>query len=144
MFGLCRFVRLSDFSNFVFAPGSPSAHATFRVLRSSVRPTGDSAMPSAHDPKSAPPAPVPSPAKPDQKPLPRCRVLLHNDDVNTQHHVTQTLASLTPLNWDEARVRMIEAHFKGVSLLLISHRERAELYQDQLQSKGLTVTVEPE
>ena len=31
----------------------------------------------------------------------------------------------------------------GVALLLVTHKERAELYADQFQSKGLTVTIEP-
>ena len=31
----------------------------------------------------------------------------------------------------------------GVALLLTTHKERAELYQEQFQSKGLTVTIEP-
>ena len=32
----------------------------------------------------------------------------------------------------------------GVALLLTTHKERAELYKDQFESKGLVVTIEPE
>jgi hypothetical protein len=28
-------------------------------------------------------------------------------------------------------------------MLLVTHRERAELIQDQFQTRGLTVTIEP-
>ena len=28
-------------------------------------------------------------------------------------------------------------------MLLVTHKERAELYQEQFESKGLTVTIEP-
>ena len=30
-----------------------------------------------------------------------------------------------------------------VALLLVTHRERAELIQEQFQTRGLTVTIEP-
>jgi hypothetical protein len=39
---------------------------------------------------------------------------------------------------------MDEADKTGVALLLTTHKERAELYKDQFESKGLTVTIEPE
>ena len=75
--------------------------------------------------------------------LPPWKVLLHNDDKNDLGHVIGTIVELTPLNKQEAEVRTKEADKTGVSLLLTTHKERAELYQDQFQSKGLTVTIEP-
>jgi hypothetical protein len=39
---------------------------------------------------------------------------------------------------------MDEADKTGVALLLTTHKERAELYKDQFESKGLTVTIEPD
>ncbi len=75
--------------------------------------------------------------------LPPFRVLLHNDDVNDVVHVVRSITELTPLNRDEAVRRTREAHSAGISLLLVTHRERAELYREQFQSKGLTVTLEP-
>jgi ATP-dependent Clp protease adaptor protein ClpS len=75
--------------------------------------------------------------------LPPWKVLLHNDDKNSMHFVISSIMELTPLNQQDAEQRMIEAHKTGVALLLVTHKERAELYKDQFQSKGLTVSIEP-
>ena len=40
--------------------------------------------------------------------------------------------------------RVLEAHRTGVSLLLSTHQEHAELLAEQFASKSLTVTIEPE
>jgi ATP-dependent Clp protease adapter protein ClpS len=83
---------------------------------------------------------------PTKKPpgfLPPWYVLLHNDDKNAIDFVIGTIVELTPLSEQEAKVRTTEADKTGVALLLVTHKERAELYQDQFQSKGLTVTIEP-
>lgn len=85
-------------------------------------------------PKSAPP-------KVDK--LPPYKVLLHNDDHNDMEHVAMTIVELTPLKQYEAIRKMFEAHQRGLTLLLTTHKERAELYQEQFKSKGLTVTIEP-
>lgn len=77
------------------------------------------------------------------KPLPQWKVLLHNDDVNDILYVVATVFELTPLNLQESRQRTVEAHQSGVSLLLLTHKERAELYREQFTSKRLTVTIEP-
>lgn len=87
-------------------------------------------------------------AKPAGKPkppgmLPPYRVLLHNDDVNTFEDVILTVIELTPLKEAEAVQAAVEAHKRGLSLLLVTHRERAELYVEQFKSKLLTVTIEP-
>ncbi len=75
--------------------------------------------------------------------LPPWKVLLHNDDQNDMLFVVEAIVSLTPLNQEAAAVRTLEAHQSGLALLLTTHKERAELYQEQFQSKGLTVTIEP-
>jgi ATP-dependent Clp protease adaptor protein ClpS len=80
--------------------------------------------------------------KPPQ-PLPPWKVLLHNDSKNEMMFVVRTVVELTPLNEQESKVRTLEAHETGVALLLVTHKERAELYQDQFKSKGLTTTIEP-
>lgn len=80
--------------------------------------------------------------KPPQ-PLPPWKVLLHNDDKNEMGYVVGTIVELTPLSEQAAVIRMVEAHKTGVALLLVTHKERAELYVEQFQSKGLTVTIEP-
>ena len=105
--------------------------------------------------KSAPPpAPVAAATKPKKKsksatqkvppkPLPPWKVLLHNDDVNDHLHVIRTIIELTHLNELDAKKRTEEADKTGVALLLVTHKERAELYKDQFSSKSLTVTIEP-
>jgi len=76
--------------------------------------------------------------------MPPWKVLLHNDDVSDQLDVVLTIVELTPLNETEAFLRMREAEKDGVALLLVTHKERAELYQEQFTSKQLTVTIEPD
>ena len=83
---------------------------------------------------------------PKRKPpgmLPPWKVLLHNADKPTFEFVIHTIVELTPLNKKEAETRTKEAHETGVALLLTTHKERAELYKEQFESKGLTVTIEP-
>lgn len=75
--------------------------------------------------------------------LPPWKVLLHNDDTNELAFVVNTIVELTPLKKQEAEQRTVEANDSGVALLLVTHKERAELYKDQFESKGLTVTIEP-
>ncbi|MCG3130342.1 MAG: ATP-dependent Clp protease adapter protein ClpS [Phycisphaerae bacterium] len=88
----------------------------------------------------------PKPARTDRKPqlLPPYKVLLHNDDVNTFEHVILSILKLTPLNAEDAIEKTLEADRSGISLLLVTHKERAELYQEQFQSVKLTVTIEPD
>lgn len=87
--------------------------------------------------------PKKAPQKKPPQPLPPWKVLLHNDDKNAFDYVITTIVALTPLNAEDAVLRTLEAHETGVALLLTTHKERAELYKDQFQSKGLTVTIEP-
>jgi len=75
---------------------------------------------------------------------PPYKVILHNDDVNDMEYVVETICRLTPLNVEQAVEKMMEAHLKGMALLLVCHRERAELYQEQFRSCRLTVTIEPD
>ena len=74
--------------------------------------------------------------------LPVWKVLLHNDDDNDMEYVIETILMLTPLEELQAKIAMKEAHDEGVALLLTTHRERAELYKEQFESRGLTVTIE--
>jgi ATP-dependent Clp protease adaptor protein ClpS len=75
--------------------------------------------------------------------LPPFRVLLHNDDVNDIVHVIETLELLTPLNRRQAMKVTWEAHTRGLSLVTVTHKERAELYCEQLASRSLVATIEP-
>ena len=75
---------------------------------------------------------------------PRWKVILHNDDVNSVEHVVVSILRLTPLDEKEAIERTLEAHLTGQSVLLVTNRERAELYVEQFASLSLTVTCEPD
>jgi ATP-dependent Clp protease adaptor protein ClpS len=85
----------------------------------------------------------PKAARPRARRLPPWNVLLHNDDVNDMLYVADTITELTSLNRHDAVLRMLEAHNKGIALLLSTHREHAELLCEQFVSKHLTVTAEP-
>lgn len=76
--------------------------------------------------------------------LPPWKVLLHNDDRNDMLSVVLAIRELTALTTQEAIKRMLEAHTRGLALLLVTHREHAELLQEQFKSKRLTVSVEAE
>lgn len=115
------------------------------VMSENTEPTPEPASPSEQPAKEASTsaATQPAPAKPQRRPLPPWKVLLHNDDVNSMEFVAETIQMLTPLNEQEAVLRMMEAHQSGVALLMTTHRERAELLQQQFASRNLTVTIEP-
>ncbi|MCH8823698.1 MAG: ATP-dependent Clp protease adaptor ClpS [Planctomycetes bacterium] len=83
------------------------------------------------------------PKRPKRKSLPPWQVLLHNDDVNDIVFVADTIIELTTLNREDAVLRTLEAHQRGLALLLTTHREHAELLQEQFTSKRLSVTIEP-
>jgi ATP-dependent Clp protease adaptor protein ClpS len=100
---------------------------------------GESGTATAQPKKSA----KKSPQKKPPQTLPPYKVLLHNDDKNSVDFVVRTIVELTPLNEKEAELRTKEADKTGLALLLVTHKERAELYQEQFTSKGLTVTIEP-
>jgi ATP-dependent Clp protease adaptor protein ClpS len=98
----------------------------------------------------APPAPPSAAARPTPKTpppkvdhLPPFKVLLHNDDENDMLWVVRTIVELTTNPPQRAVELMLEAHKTGVALVAVTHKERAELYQDQFKSKGLTATIEP-
>ena len=96
----------------------------------------------AEPPARAERASKPAPAKVDQLPL--FKVLLHNDDVNDMEDVVRALVTLTPHDIQTAKRLTLEAHMSGIALVLVTHKERAELYEDQFRSMLLTVTIEPD
>jgi ATP-dependent Clp protease adaptor protein ClpS len=84
------------------------------------------------------------PAEPRLDRLPMYRVLLHNDPLNEMGYVVETICELTTIDPAPAELIMMEAHRAGVALVLMTHRERAELYQEQFATKRLKVSIEPE
>ncbi len=92
-----------------------------------------------------------TPVKPRREPqktpprmLPPWRVILHNDDVNEMEEVIRIVRQLTTLTPQEAMARTVEANESGAALLLVTHRERAELYVEQFATMSLTATCEPD
>lgn len=75
---------------------------------------------------------------------PPYRVILHNDDVNSFEHVIESILELTPLKLEDAVKKTLEAHETGCAVLLVTTRERAELYVEQFAACRLTVTAEPD
>lgn len=80
-----------------------------------------------------------------RKRQPLYRVLLHNDPVNTRDYVVATLQMVVPqLSEQDAVAVMLAAHNTGVGLVIVCDQEPAEFYSEQLKSKGLTSTIEPD
>lgn len=69
-------------------------------------------------------------------------VVLHDDEHVEMTYVVRSIVELTPLSAPMARDAMLLAHEHGSATMLVTHFERAELYQEQFTSKGLTVTIE--
>lgn len=70
-------------------------------------------------------------------------VIVHNDDVNTFEHVIRCLVNVVRLDTRTALKRTVEVDEEGLSIVDTTHKERAELVRDQLQSLNLTSTIEP-
>lgn len=90
-----------------------------------------------------PPKKAPKPSEPKQDKLPPFNVLLHNDDHNDMLDVVDAICEITPHKRGKAVEIMMLAHTRGLALVLTTHKERAELYQDQFKTKKLVVTIEP-
>lgn len=89
-------------------------------------------------------SPVAEPTRTTPKPLRPWKVIVHNDDVNTYAHVIRTFIEVVRLESHDALLKTIEVDKQGLSVVAMAHRERAELLQEQLQSRALTVTIEPD
>jgi len=103
----------------------------------------DPAPSTSNDAPAASVATKPKPAPPALDRLPPFRVLLHNDDVNTFEWVIHSLVAVAFMPPERAWTTAEEAHTKGLSLVTVTHKERAELIVEQLRSKGLISTMEP-
>jgi ATP-dependent Clp protease adapter protein ClpS len=75
--------------------------------------------------------------------LPRYKVILLYDAAADLMFIVRTVMELIHFCRAEATHKMWEAYHCGRSLLLITYKERAELYVEQFASKGLTVVIEP-
>lgn len=88
-------------------------------------------------PSRAAPRPVP------RRPLPRYRVVLLNNAQSDMMFIVRTIMELTRFCRAEATHKMWEAHHTGRSQLLVTHKERAELYVEQFAGRSLAVSIEP-
>ena len=86
----------------------------------------------------------PTPAKPRHRKLPPFKLLLHNDEFNTMDTVVIRIVKLTPLSAAQAIDKMLEAHRSGTAILLVTHKERGELYVQQFASARITTSLEPD
>ena len=77
-------------------------------------------------------------------PLPRYRVVLHHDGAKELMFIVRTVMELTRLCRHEATHKMWESYHSGRSVLLVTFKERAELYVEQFADRGLTVSIEPD
>ena len=90
------------------------------------------------------PKPKPRPARPRRRKLPPYKLLLHNDEVNTMDDVVHSIVRITPLTAAQAIRKMLEAHHSRTSVLLVTHKERGELYVQQFASVRITTSLEPD
>ena len=71
-------------------------------------------------------------------------VILHNDWENSMPRVVVILKKVIPgMTLKKATKIMWEAHTAGKALVKSCHKELAELYEERLLAKGLTVSIEP-
>jgi ATP-dependent Clp protease adaptor protein ClpS len=106
-----------------------------------------SQQPADGSPNPRQPVSLPSPTRPQERPqrreLPPYKVILHQDAAADLMFIIRTVMELTRFCRAEATHKMWQAYHCGRSLLLVTYKERAELYVEQFASRGLTVSIEP-
>ena len=86
----------------------------------------------------------------ETKLAPLYRVLIHNDDVTPMDFVVRVLEEIFRLDAARSVEVMMEAHTKGIALVVTEPLESAEFHVDQCRSLSrarhfpLTFTIEPE
>lgn len=69
-------------------------------------------------------------------------VVVWNDPINLMTYVVFVFMRVLGFNRQKATKHMLEVHNQGKSVVATETREKAELYHQQIQSHGLTVTIE--
>ena len=90
-----------------------------------------------------PPDPSSRPDAPHSQPLPPYRVVLSHASGQALMGIVRAVMEVTHLCREEATQKMWESYHRGRSQLLVTHKERAELYVDQFAEHGIAVTIEP-
>ena len=75
--------------------------------------------------------------------LTRYSVVLHRAADKGLLFIVSVLRELTRFGEAEAMSRMWEAYHRGKALVLVTHLERAELYEEQFAERGLKISIEP-
>ena len=88
--------------------------------------------------------PIHAPREAPRRHLPYFRLVLHNNVALELMFIVRTIMELTRLCRAEATHKMWEAYHCGRSVLLVTYRERAELYAERFNERGLTVSIEPQ
>ncbi|XP_023897022.1 ATP-dependent Clp protease adapter protein CLPS1, chloroplastic isoform X3 [Quercus suber] len=79
-----------------------------------------------------------------RKTAPPYRVILHNDNYNKREYVVQVLMKVIPgMTLDNAVNIMQEAHYNGLSVVIICAQADAEDHCMQLRGNGLLSLIEP-
>jgi ATP-dependent Clp protease adaptor protein ClpS len=69
-------------------------------------------------------------------------VIVWNDPINLMNYVVFVFMKVLAFPKPKATKHMLEVHHQGKSCVATETREKAELYHQQLQGYGLTVTLE--
>ena len=69
-------------------------------------------------------------------------VIVWNDPVNQMTYVVFVFMKVLAFTKVKATKHMLEVHHQGKSIVATDTREKAELYYQQLQYHGLTVSIE--
>ena len=69
-------------------------------------------------------------------------VIVWNDPINLMTYVVFVFMKVLAFPKEKATKHMLEVHNDGKSCVATETREKAELYFQQLQGYGLTVTIE--
>jgi ATP-dependent Clp protease adaptor protein ClpS len=69
-------------------------------------------------------------------------VIVWNDPINLMSYVVFVFMKVLAFTKEKATKHMLEVHHQGKSCVAIETREKAELYHQQIQARGLTVSLE--
>ena len=69
-------------------------------------------------------------------------VIVWNDPINLMTYVVFVFMRVLGFTREKATKHMLQVHREGKSVVATETREKAELYHQQVQSCGLTVTIE--
>lgn len=72
------------------------------------------------------------------------KVIVHDDDVNTYSHVIKSFVEVVRMRDEDAYRHTVEIDTEGLSIVAVTHQERAELLLEQLRARSLAVSIEHE